>query len=92
MNKLLWLAAAILIFVGPIMGVYLGIHPGILPFLGIACGLVAVVRGTRALPDIVPDGDAPSTGAEADARILSHTSVNYSPKSGTGITDVGGVP
>jgi hypothetical protein len=92
MNKLLWCAAAILILLGPIIGLYLGLHPGILPFLGIACALVAVVRGTRALPDVAPDGDAPSTGAEADARILSNTTVNYSPKSGVGITDVGGAP
>ena len=51
MNKLLWLIAAVLIFFGPIAGVYLGIHPGILPFLGIVCGLAAVVRGAQPLPD-----------------------------------------
>lgn len=51
MNKLLWLTAGLLIFFGPIAGVYLGIPPAILPFLGIACGLVAVVRGAQSLPD-----------------------------------------
>ena len=60
MNKLLWLVTAILIFLGPIIGVYLGIHPALLPFLGIACGLVAVVRGARPLPEGV---GAPSAGA-----------------------------
>jgi len=51
MNKLLWLIAILLIFLGPIAGVYLGIHPGILPLLGIVCGLVAIVRGAQPLPD-----------------------------------------
>jgi len=51
MNKLLWLIATLLVFFGPIAGVYLGIHPGILPLLGIVCGLVAIVRGAQPLPD-----------------------------------------
>jgi hypothetical protein len=89
MNKLLFVAAFILIFLGPLAGAYLGIHPAILPFLGIACGCVAVARGARPLPE--GDG-APSTGAETDARILSNTTVDYSPKSGSGITNVGGTP
>ena len=87
MNKLLWLVTAILIFLGPIVGVYFGIHPAVLPFLGIVCGLAAVVRGSRPLPE---GEGAPSTGAEADAKILSNTTVDNSPKSGIGITDVGG--
>ena len=87
MNKLLWLIAAILIFFGPIAGVYLGIPPVLLPFLGIACGLAAAVRGAQ--PLLHCDG-APSPGAEADAKILCNTTVNYSRNSGIGITDVGG--
>jgi hypothetical protein len=87
MNKLLWLFAIVLIFLGPIIGVYVGIQPAIFPFLGIVCGVAAIVRGTRPLPE--GDG-APSTGAEADAKILCNTTVDYSPKSGIGITDVGG--
>jgi len=79
--------AAILIFFGPIVGVYLGVHPAILPFLGIACGLAAAVRGAQPLPD---RGGPPSAGAEADAKILCNTTVNYSPNSGIGITDIGG--
>ena len=79
--------AAILIFFGPIVGVYLGMHPAILPFLGIACGLAAAVRGAQ--PLLHCDG-APSPGAEADAKILCNATVNYSRNSGIGITDVGG--
>jgi hypothetical protein len=90
MSKLLLFLAAILIFLGPVAGVYLGIHPAILPFLGIVCGLAAAVRGAGPLPDF--DDSAPSAGAEADAKILSKTTVEYSPKSGIGITDVGGAP
>jgi hypothetical protein len=87
MNKLLWLIAVLLIFFGPIGGVYLGIHPGILPFLGIVCGLAAIVRGAQPLPD----GDGPaSAGAQADAKILGNTTLDNSPKRGIGITDVGG--
>jgi len=94
MNKLLWLVTAILILLGPIIGIYLGIHPVLLPVLGILCGLVAVVRGARALPGgaraLSYGGGSPSTGADADARILCDVSVDHSPKSGIGITDVGG--
>ena len=86
MIKLL-VVAAILIFFGPIVGVYLGMHSAILPFLGIACGLAAAVRGAQ--PLLHSDG-APSPGAEADAKILCNTTVNYSRNSGIGITDVGG--
>ena len=86
MGKLL-VAAAILILFGPIIGVYLGVHPAILPLVGIAFGLVAAVRGAHPLPD--RDG-APSAGAEADAEILCNTTVHYSPNRGIGITDVGG--
>ena len=87
MNKLLWLIATILIFFGPIASVYLGIHPGILPILGIVCGLAAIVRG--ALP--LPDGGGPaSPGAQADAKILCNTDLDNSPHRGIGITDVGG--
>ena len=50
-NKLLWLIAVLLIFFGPIAGVYLRISPGILPILGIVCGLAAVVRGAQPLID-----------------------------------------
>ena len=87
MNKLLWLIAAVLIFFGPIAGVYLGIPPVIVPFLGIACGLAAIVRGTQPLPDA--DGPA-SAGAQADAKILCNTTLDSSPHRGIGITDVGG--
>src|SRR5262249_6243101 len=86
MRKLL-AVAAILIFFGPIVGVYLGMHPAILPFLGIACGLAAAVCGAQ--PMLHCNG-APSPGAEADAKILCNTTVNYSRNSGIGITDVGG--
>jgi hypothetical protein len=85
MNKLLWLIAVLLIFFGPIVGVYLGIHPGILPLSGIACGLAATVRGAQPLPD--GDG-AVSPGAQADAKILSNTTLDSSPNRGIGITDV----
>src|SRR5262249_60610086 len=71
MTKLL-AVAAILIFFGPIVGVYLGMHPAILPFLGIACGLTAAVRGAQ--PLLHCDGP-PSPGAEADAEILCNTTV-----------------
>jgi hypothetical protein len=87
MNKLLLLIAAILIFLGPIAGVYLGIPPVIvlfLPFLGIAPGLAAVVRGAQPLPDA--DGPA-SPGAQADAKILCNTTLDSSPYRGIGITD-----
>jgi hypothetical protein len=87
MNKLLWLIATLLIFFGPIAGVYLGIHPGILPFLGIVCGLAAIVLGAQPLPD--GDGAA-SAGAQADAKILCNTTLDSSPHRGIGITDVGG--
>jgi hypothetical protein len=87
MNKLLWLIATVLIFFGPIASVYLGIHPGILPFLGIICGLAAIVRGAQPLPD--GDGAA-SAGAQADAKILCNTTLDSSPHRGIGITDVGG--
>jgi hypothetical protein len=87
MNKLLWLIAILLIFFGPIVGVYLGIHPGVLPFLGVVCGLVAIVRGAQPLPH--GDGAA-SEGAEADAKILCNTTLDSSPRRGIGITDVGG--
>jgi len=87
MNKLLWLIAAILIFFGPIAGVYLGIPPVLLPFLGIACGLAAIVRGAQPLPD---GGGAASPGAQADAKILCNTTLDSSPRRGIGITDVGG--
>ena len=86
MGKLL-VAAAILILFGPIVGVYLGVHPAILPLVGIGFGLVAAVRGAHPLPD--RDGAA-SAGAEADALILCSTTADYSPNSGIGITDVGG--
>jgi hypothetical protein len=86
MNKLLWLIATILIFFGPIAGVYLGIHPGILPILGIVCGLAAIARGARPLPH--SDGAA-SPGAQADAKILCNATLD-SPNRGIGITDVGG--
>ena len=87
MNKLLWLIAAVLIFFGPIAGVYLGIHPGILPFLGIVCGFAAVVRGAQSLPD--GDGAA-SAGAQADAKNLCNTTLDSAPNKSIGITDVGG--
>jgi len=88
MSKLILLAAsATLILLGPIAGACLGIHPAILPFVGIGCGLVAAVHGAPPLPDC---DDAPSAGAEADARILSNYTVDYSPNRGIGITDVGG--
>lgn len=83
MNKLLWLIATILIFFGPIAGIYLGIHPGILPILGIVCGLAAIVRGAQPLPD----GDGPaSPAAEVDAKILCDTALDNSPRRGIGIT------
>jgi hypothetical protein len=89
MNKFFWLIAILLFFLGPVIGVYLGIHPGILPLLGIVCGLVAIVRGAQRLPD--PDsGGAASGGAQADAKILSNTTLDSSPHRGIGITDVGG--
>ena len=90
MNKLLWLIAAILIFFVPIAGVYVGIPPVIVPFspfLGIACGLAALVRGAQPLPQA--DGPA-SPGAQADAKILSNTTLDNSPNRGIGIIDVGG--
>ena len=87
MNKVLWLIATFLIFFGPIVGVYLGIHPGMLPFLGIACGLAAIVRGAQPLPD--GDGAA-SAGAQADAKILCDTTIDSSPDRSIGITDIGG--
>jgi hypothetical protein len=60
---------------GPIIGVDLGIHPATLPFLGIVCGLVAVVRGAQPLPE----GEGPpSPGAEADAKILRFRSSSLS--------------
>jgi hypothetical protein len=86
MTKLLWLVAAILIFLGPIIGVYVGVHPAILPFLGIICGLAAVVRGAKPLPE----GDGSPSGAEADAKILCNETIDNSTKSDIGITDVGG--
>src|SRR5215472_2007887 len=115
MNKLLWLIATLLVFFGPIAGVYLGIHPGILPLLGIVCGLAAIVRGAQPLPEgaratrhvaVVGDGlrtaaivrgaqprpdddGAASPGAQADAKILSHTTLDNTPHRGIGITDVG---
>ena len=88
MNKLLWLIAAILIFFGPIAGVYLGIPPVLVPFLGIACGLVAIVRAAQPLPDA---GGPASPGAQADAKVLCNTTLDSSPNRGIGITDVGGV-
>jgi fatty acid desaturase len=91
MNKLLWLVAAILILFVPIAGVYLGIPSVIvlfLPFLGIACGLAAVVRGAQPRPDA--DGPA-SPGAQADAKILSNTTLDSSPNRGIDIIDVGGL-
>jgi len=87
MNKLLWFIATLLIFFGPIAGVYLGIYPGILPLLGIVCGLAAVVRVAQPLPD--GDGAA-SSGAQADAKILCNATLDSSPHRGIGITDVGG--
>jgi len=87
MNKLLWLIATILIFFGPIASVYLGIHPGILPLLGVVCGLAASVRGAQPLPD--GDGETPA-GAQVDAKILCNTTLDSSPHRGIGITDVGG--
>jgi hypothetical protein len=87
MNKLLWLIAALLIFFGPIAGIYLGVHPGLLPILGIACGLAAIVRGAQPLPD---GHGAASPGAQADAEILCNTTLDSSPHRGIGITDVGG--
>jgi len=87
MGKLLATAAAILIFFGPVIGVYVGVHPIILPFVGIACALVAIVRGAQPLP---AGGGAPSPGAEADAMILANHSVYQPPDRGFGITDVGG--
>ena len=69
-------------------GVYLGIPPVLVPFLGIACGLVAIVRGARPLPEA--DGPA-SPGAQADAKVLCNTTLDSSPNRGIGITDVGGV-
>jgi hypothetical protein len=86
MGKLL-VTAAILILFGPIIGVHLGVHPAILPLVGIAFGLVAAVRGAHSPPD--RDG-APSAGAEADAEILCNITIDHSPNSGIGITDVGG--
>ena len=83
MNKLLWLIATVLIFFGPIVGVYLGIHPGILPFLGIICGLAAIVRGAPPLSD--GDGAA-SAGAQTDAKILCNTTLDSDPHRGIGIT------
>jgi hypothetical protein len=87
MNKLLWAIAALLIFFGPIVGLYLGIHPGILPLFGIVCGLAATVRGTQPPPD---GHGAASAGAETDAKILCNTTLDNSPHKGIGITDVGG--
>jgi hypothetical protein len=87
MNKLLWLIAALLVFFGPIPGVYLGIHPGILPFVGIICGFAAIVRGARPLPD---GNGAASAGAQADAKTLCNTTLDSSPQRGIGITDIGG--
>jgi hypothetical protein len=87
MNKLLWLIATILTLFGPIVGAYLAINPGILPILGIVCGLAAIVRGAQPLPD---GGGPASPGAQADAKILCNTTLDNSPDRGIGITDVGG--
>src|SRR5262245_22825991 len=87
MNKLLGLMAALLILFGPIAGAQLGIPPGIFPLLGVACGLVAIVRGARPLPAPGGDGTA-SAGAQADAQILANTNLHGSRRRGIGITDI----
>ena len=87
MTALLAVAALGLLLIGPLFAGSVGLHPAIPAFAGIACGLIAVMRGARPLPDA---GDAASPGAATDARFLSNQIIDRRPNHGLGITDVGG--
>jgi hypothetical protein len=89
MTALLVIAGLALLLVGPLFAPSVGLHPAIPAFVGLACGLVAVMRGARPLPDA---GDAASPGAAADARLLGNHRIDAGPGNGIGITDVGGAP
>jgi hypothetical protein len=84
MGKFL-IAAAVLIFFGPIIGRELGLNPFILPFVGIACGLFGVTRHAPVLPH---HRGAASPQAEKEAKVLSNYTVEPPPNQETRITDL----
>jgi len=90
MNKLLIVAGLFLLLVGPLFSAEVGIPPLLSMLAGIVCGLIGIVRGAQPLPS--GRGLAPSRGAEVDAKLLANHTVEYAPKPGIGITDVGRMP